>query len=157
MRLIILSDSHNSKSNLDLLIPVIKNGVDMIVHAGDNFKDSVYLNQKTGIPVMAVCGNCDWDDVEEDLIIDVDDVRIFLTHGHNYGVKYGLDKLAEVAKYNEADIAVFGHTHIKESREIDGVFLINPGSLSQPRDGIKKTYVIMDINGKDFDYDYYEI
>ena len=42
---------------------------------------------------MAVKGNCDFDNVEDELIFDIEDKVIFLCHGDKYNVKYGLDEI----------------------------------------------------------------
>ena len=155
MKVLILSDSHNNKKNLDRLVPIIKSSIDLIIHAGDNFRDSVYLHNETNVPVCAVRGNCDIENTDEDMIFELEGLKIFLTHGHRYGVKYGLNDLARFSNENNIDIAIFGHTHIKEHRVIGKTQFLNPGSLSQPRDGIEKSYVIMDINQEHYEYEYF--
>lgn len=146
MKILIVSDTHFGQKNMDKIVPFIKEEIDLIIHAGDNFRDSIYLKEKTGKAVMAVAGNCDYENVEEELEFEVDGLKFFLTHGHRYGVKYGLDTLASKARDIGADIAIFGHTHEKVDAIRGGVRLINPGSLSLPRDGIEKSFVVMDID-----------
>lgn len=148
MKVLILSDTHHGTSNMNKLFNFIEREIDVIVHAGDNFIDSVYLSNNTGKPVLAVAGNCDFDDVEQEIVFELEGIKFFLTHGHRYGVKYGFSALAEKAKQEGADIAIFGHTHIKEDSILNGVKIINPGSLSQPRDGFEKSFVVMDIDNK---------
>lgn len=36
----------------------------------------------------------------------------------------------------EADVVFIGHTHLPMIREVDGIKIVNPGSIGQPRDGI---------------------
>ena len=79
-----------------------------------------------------------------------------LVHGHMHRVKYGLEVLAQDAHEKGADIVIFGHTHIKENKIIGGVEMINPGSLSLPRDGIKGSYVVMDLENGKYTYSYYD-
>lgn len=43
-----------------------------------------------------------------------------------------LERIASVA---DADVLVFGHTHIPWSREIGGVLFVNTGSVGKPKDG----------------------
>lgn len=154
MKVLILSDSHNNKKNLDSIVPIIRDEIDLIIHAGDNFRDSVYLSKNTNKPVFSVVGNCDMENLEEELVFEVEGHMFFLTHGHKYGVKYGLDRIVSVGMENGADIVIFGHTHIKESKKISNMEVINPGSLSLPRDGYEKSYVIMDIDKNGYKYDY---
>lgn len=154
MKVIILSDTHRAKNNMDKLVPYIKENVDMIIHAGDNFRDSVYLSNVCEKPSIAVAGNCDFDNVEEELIFELEGIKILLTHGHRHRVKYGIEFLVDYAKSKSVNIVIFGHTHKKEDRVIDGIQLINPGSLSLPRDGIDQSYVIMNIKNGVYDFEY---
>lgn len=148
MRIIVLSDSHGMKYQLDRMIPIIE-GADMFIHAGDHFRDSVYLAQKTGIDTISVRGNCDFDNVESELFFELDGVKIFLTHGHRYSVKYDLDSLAIKGKEVGADLVIFGHTHTPTDVEVQGIRIINPGSISLPRGTNMRTYVELEVeNGK---------
>ena len=46
MKLLILSDSHHSIDRLNKLLSIIEEEkIDIIIHAGDNFRDSVYLRK----------------------------------------------------------------------------------------------------------------
>lgn len=155
MKIAIISDSHRARSYMDKAIEIIKKEeIDLIVHAGDNFADSKYFNQKTEIPVLAVAGNCDYENVETEIDFEFEGVKFFLTHGHHYGVKYGLEILAQQASAKNADIAIFGHSHVKKNCHIANVEIINPGSLSMPRDGSERSFVIMDLNEGKYTYEY---
>lgn len=55
--------------------------------------------------------------------------RFYFTHGHLHGVKSGLYRLDLAAREAEADIALFGHTHVAYEEYADGLYLFNPGSL----------------------------
>ena len=155
MKIAVISDSHRVKRYMDNAIEIIQEeGTDLILHAGDNFCDSIYLKEKTGIPVIAVAGNCDFDNVETELDFECEGLTIFLTHGHHYGVKYGLHTLAEEAAGVGANIAIFGHTHVKENEIVDGVQIINPGSLAMPRDGRDRSFVMMELNNGSYTFEY---
>lgn len=59
----------------------------------------------------------------------------------------GLERLIEEAKLRKADIAFYGHTHRPLIELRDGIMVINPGSLSYPRqEGKVPTYVVMEID-----------
>lgn len=154
MRILVVSDTHGGKRQMEKIIPIIKDEVDLIIHAGDNFKDSIYLKDVTKKPVMAVAGNCDFENVERNIDFECEGVNIFLTHGNSFGVKYGLKDLVREAKKRNANIAIFGHTHCKEDKIISGVQVINPGSLSLPRDDRNGSYVMLDIENGSFTYEY---
>ncbi len=89
MRIAVLSDTHRMTSFIDKIVPDLKK-CDLIVHAGDNFIDSKYIHSMTNVSVMAVKGNCDLEDVEDELIFSLEKNKVFLCHGDKYGVKYDL-------------------------------------------------------------------
>ena len=62
-------------------------------------------------------------------------MRILLTHGHRYGVKEDLQRLTYAALEQACAVALFGHTHEPFLAREQGVLLLNPGSLCQPRLG----------------------
>lgn len=44
---------------------------------------------------------------------------------------------------------VLGHTHIQHEATIDGRFIVNPGSVGQPRDGDRRAaYAVLDTAAK---------
>lgn len=64
-----------------------------------------------------------------------------------YSVKTTLSRLAKRAKELDCRIALYGHTHEARESEIDGVTLINPGTLSRYAD---KSYSYLVINDGKF-------
>ena len=88
--------------------------------------------------------------LEDELCFDVCGHRIFLAHGHRYGVHGGTWRIVEAAKELGADIAVYGHTHVPDYGKEEGVLVINPGSIAKPRQqGWRKTYAVMTIDDRD--------
>ncbi len=133
MKAIIFSDSHGS---FNPMMKAIENEgkVDLIIHAGDVVRDAEDLQATyPRIAVAYVKGNNDWWDnsVPVDRVFEFDGVKILLTHGHNYGVKYSLAKLVQKGIELEADICIFGHTHSACNERINGTTLFNPGSASR--------------------------
>ncbi|MDA8235449.1 MAG: metallophosphoesterase [Clostridia bacterium] len=146
MKIGIISDTHQ---NLQLAQKAIEHmgPVDLLLHGGDHYRDALKLAEETGLPVKAVIGNCDMSDGPTEEILDLDGLRILLTHGHRYGVKFGLDKLYYRVREVEAQIAVFGHSHVPVEEWVEGILLFNPGSVGSPRGlGGKSTYGIIYIN-----------
>ena len=83
-------------------------------------------------------------------MFDLNGHRFYCTHGHKQGVGYGLENLMYTALENDCDIALYGHTHVPFDDVFEGfgdagenVRIINPGSISLPRGGSKKSYVVM--------------
>ena len=72
-----------------------------------------------------------------------------MTHGHTMSVGYDNDRLLQAAKENGADIAMFGHTHLPYLATEDGIMLLNPGSLSKPRqEGWEPSYALLQTDDK---------
>lgn len=145
MKIAILSDTHKDYSSIDKIVPILEK-CDLILFAGDNFSDSKYIYKKTGVDIIAVKGNCDFENVEEEIIFDINEKKVFLCHGDKYNVKDSLDKISKKAKDIEADIVIFGHTHIPLQVKKDNILYLNPGSVSRPRLDDKKTFLLVDID-----------
>ncbi|GHU74807.1 phosphoesterase [Clostridia bacterium] len=148
MRILIFSDSHNDFENMVKVIKKIQKDIDLIIHLGDHYSDAMYIKQKFGIDTLAVSGNCDYaPNAPESEIYETEGKRIYITHGHNCGVKRNTDRLLQNAKMNNADIALFGHTHMPYLAQRDGLILLNPGSISQSRHDGPPTYGILNFEG----------
>ena len=52
-----------------------------------------------------------------------------MTHGHLYNVIFGMDRLYYLAKENNCNLVLYGHTHIQKMEEHDGIIFLNPGSV----------------------------
>ena len=50
------------------------------------------------------------------------------------------------AAENDCDIALFGHIHVPVDEEWEGIRILNPGSISRPRGGSKKSYLILEMD-----------
>ena len=144
MRIGIVSDTHRMEKFMNKAIPHLKE-CDLIIHAGDNFLDSKYIHKMTNTDTIAVKGNCDFEDVEDEIAFEVEGKTIFVCHGDKYGVKYGIEQLEQRAKSIGADIVIFGHTHIPLCIEIDNIIYLNPGSLSLPRESSSRRFIIIDL------------
>ena len=69
---------------------------------------------------------------------------ILLTHGHYYNVSLGVEGLYQEAVDRNCDIAMYGHTHRPFLEKRGAVTILNPGSLSYPRqEGRKPSYMLM--------------
>lgn len=141
-RILVFSDTHGSVSRC---VSTIENvPCDYILHAGDY--DSDYKDLKRAFPdknIIGVLGNNDFDtNMKSDLLVMINDKRIFLTHGHRYRVKYddNYNTLIAKAKSLNADAVVFGHTHTPCCFENDKLTVLNPGSAKYGR-----TYGVIEI------------
>lgn len=145
MKIYVLSDSHNSFNFAPFLEKC--QDADIVIHCGDGQRDVEDLKSVLPCPVYSVKGNCDIFGKREE-IIDVEGHRIFVTHGDIYGVKHSYSGLVLKAKELNADIVLYGHSHIPDISYHENIWLINPGSLTRPRDNKAPTYCILEISGE---------
>lgn len=146
MRILVVSDTHGS---IQSVIEYIEREerFDMFVHLGDYTEDGKTISAMTGIESIVIKGNCDYLDEKspEEYTFELYGKKIFMTHGHNYGVKRDMGSLFYRAKELDIDIVLFGHTHIAMSIEHEGIALFNPGSSSEPRLGEKPSIGVLEI------------
>lgn len=146
-RLLVISDTHGATDALDRLLAK-EDRLYGVIHLGDYVRDADYIKTK-GFTVYSVKGNCDAgiDQVTEQ-ILHIEGKKIWITHGHTYGVKFSLQRLLYRALELEADAVLYGHTHAAANGYEQGILFLNPGSLSEPRYA-KPTYALLEIEGKD--------
>ncbi len=89
----------------------------------------------------------------EELRMESGGKRILLTHrsplpgDERIGPETPDEKLREFAHLVDADVIIFGHSHHPFSRQVDGVWFINPGGAGRQDDGDPRaSYAIMQIN-----------
>lgn len=132
----VVSDSHGSFRNVGRMRNACGR-LDWFFHAGDHIADAARIAVNLGVDpsrVRAVAGNCDFPTSKpEDLVVEIEGVRIYMTHGHGYGVKANLQRIHYRAQEVGARVAIFGHSHIPVLTDVGGVLLLNPGSISEPR------------------------
>ncbi len=131
-KIIVVSDTHGSMRGLGKLASLIGEN-DYCIHLGDGATDMRRFSLEYPDKVYVCNGNCDvFTPYPEEGELEVEYVKIFYCHGHKYRVKSELQTLAQEAKKRGCEIALYGHTHQALITEIDGVTLINPGSLRMP-------------------------
>ena len=130
MKILIISDSHGNDSAVASAI--YKECPDAIIHLGDGCTD---IPESLDFPCYQVCGNCDsfTCNLPNKQIIELEGVRIFMTHGHLYNVKTTMSSIYLAALEANADIALFGHTHMPFTDiNPQNPALFNPGSIRRP-------------------------
>lgn len=146
-RILVVSDSHNHADNIERILK--KEGAfDCFVHLGDGEREVTRIQSMFHCPCYMVMGNCDSesDKLPSFTIINLGKHSIFATHGHKYWVNMGTEFLANNAKMYGCDFALYGHTHIPDMHDAGGITVLNPGSVSLPRQtGHKKTYMILEV------------
>jgi len=151
MKILIVSDTHRNDKNLKTVLERTA-PIDMLIHLGDieGSEDVIrsWLDPKTKF--VAVKGNNDFFsslDTEKEMTIGK--YKVLLTHGHLYSISLGVEMLRQETIARGFDIAMFGHTHRPFFEDENGVVILNPGSLSYPRqEGRQPSFMIMELDRK---------
>lgn len=150
MKIAVVSDTH---SFVDKAVDAIKRegNIDIVIHLGDYVVDAIRIKEQLGVDLICVRGNGDplEIDTEEDKLIEIENKKIFATHGHNYGVYNELNSVFLKGKELNADVVLFGHTHIALLLEHEGVLVLNPGSPEEPRSGTKGSIGMLEIENNE--------
>lgn len=147
MKILVVSDTHGHTKNLERVLEKVGD-IDLFIHCGDLEGGEDYIRALAEVPCYMVAGNNDWfSDLQREMEISVDDYRIWITHGNNYGASMGPERLLEEAAARNVDVVMYGHTHRPLIEYQDNIVIVNPGSLSYPRqNGRKPSYLIMEID-----------
>ena len=162
LTLLVVSDIHGNGANLARVLARQIKKPDALLFLGDGYSD-ITRAQPLDIPLFAVRGNCDvWilmgmEDLPRELTVTLGGYKIFMTHGHAYINSGGVDAVAARAAREGADVALYGHTHVRHEAHyaagdtVGGVkpekalHVFNPGSLGSPRDGKAPAFGVIEI------------
>lgn len=149
MKILIVSDTHRQNDNYFRVLEKVGT-IDMVIHCGDAEGSEYVLQQAAGCPLYIVMGNNDFfSNLSRELDLEIAGKKVLVTHGHYYYVSTGIEMIKEEALARDYDIVMFGHTHKPTIKYQDGVTIINPGSLSYPRqEGRRPTYILLEIDEK---------
>ena len=150
MKVLVISDSHGRNDDVKKVIEQVGE-VDMMIHLGDIERGDDYIRSIAKCPpeqVYLVKGNNDYNlTLPYQHVIDIGGYRTLLTHGHRFYVNAGTGYLREYAFNNNIDVVMFGHTHMPYIDIGEDVTILNPGSLSYPRqEGRKNTFLVMEVD-----------
>lgn len=140
----VMSDTHDNIPLTEKAIEKLNElNVDLVIHCGDII--SPFIMRRLGklkAKMIAVYGNNDGDkDLLKDIALNygfelhnppytltVNEKRILVIHG--FGAKDETKRIVySIAKSREYDIILYGHTHEKDYRVINGVIVLNPGEV----------------------------
>lgn len=149
MKILIVSDTHRFHKYYDKMFE-IEGKADLLVHLGDLEGGEYYIEQTAGCPVHMVAGNNDWfTQLPREKEIRIGNKKALITHGHTYRVSSGYEHIIQEGLRRKVDIVMFGHLHRPVQEERHGLTLLNPGSISFPRQpGRQGTYMVMEVNEK---------
>ncbi|AUG56009.1 metallophosphoesterase [Acetivibrio saccincola] len=151
MSIFVFSDSHGITDGIIKVLKKNKN-CELVIHLGDFAKDMDRVKENfENLKYEVIRGNNDWDrDIPAEKIIEVMGKKFFITHGHQYGVKYDYQRIINKGKILKVDAVLFGHTHVPEEIFSDGMLVLNPGSIGRPVYGGSQTYCVIDIRENKF-------
>jgi putative phosphoesterase len=161
MKIFFMSDIHGSLYYLEKALQLYKEEkANYIVILGD----ALYHGPRNPLPedykpqlvasllnqykdkIMAIRGNCD-SEVDQMLIeypmmadysiILYNERRLFLTHGHIYNEN-------NLPNLSENDVLIMGHTHIPVAKKYNNIFILNPGSITLPKENNPNSYGILE-------------
>jgi putative phosphoesterase len=145
----VISDTHisgkSNQLNPNIMQILRRENVQLILHLGDITDFRIITDLEQIAEVFVVRGNRDFaikPNIPFATELNVDGIRIGLTHGHGPLLVYLLGKIHYMAvgfRFNryrrlldslfpEARVRLFGHTHSAFIRWIDGVLYFNPGA-----------------------------
>ncbi len=139
MEIVIVSDSHG---NVDYLkkIESLHPHANYFFHLGDSERYPSEI-----LPFISVQGNCDYSgEFPPFRLLKINNYSFYLEHGHHVSHSNSYINAKQV------DFYLYGHTHVLEVRKTNNTYVINPGSITYPRDGHLGSYVVLriDENGK---------
>ncbi len=161
MKIMIASDIHGSAFFCRRLIEAFKYEAadrmlllgDLLYHGPRNDLPKEYdpkavirmLNEMKHVS-FCVRGNCDTEVdqmvldfpiMAEYSLIPLGNHMIFATHGHHWNKD-------SIPPLKGGDILLYGHTHIPQKEQQNGVWCLNPGSVSIPKNGSENGYMMLD-------------
>lgn len=137
MRVVVLSDTHSPRrwKRCPTAVAEHLRGANLILHAGDVCTADVLIELSSYAPVQAVMGNNDLAEVAEwgapeILELDLNDLKIGMIH--DSGQADGrMERMRR--RFPDANLVIFGHSHIPMDAEADGFRIFNPGSPTDRR------------------------
>lgn len=135
MQIAVLSDTHLTQIS-SAFVSVCKRYLqtaDAVIHCGDMVGEEIEAYLQTMPNFRAVKGNCDFRlHIPASLTLQIEGLQIGIAHG------WGRTNVGETvarAFGTGYDLILYGHTHKRDwSKAGTGAYLLNPGSLTEPRD-----------------------
>lgn len=162
MKLMIASDIHGDESSCLLMKQAFeKEGADLLLLLGDllyhgprnplpdTYAPKNVIDILSGMKEQIICvrGNCDGEVdqmvlpfpiLQDSAYLFIDGVSLYATHGHHASP----DALPPLPS---GSVFLSGHTHIPMSEmKENGILCLNPGSVSLPKGGYPKSYMIFE-------------
>ncbi|MFP4477966.1 MAG: metallophosphoesterase family protein [Candidatus Izemoplasmatales bacterium] len=130
MKILVFSDTHGDKDAYNQMLD-FERDVEQIFCTGDSGFDLDFLEKNH---ILSVKGNYPFaPKLPLDISKKIKNHWFYFTHGHQYFVKFGLNRLIKKANLLKMDLCCFGHTHQPLLTKKNKLILLNPGALSYSR------------------------
>ena len=140
MKIVVVSDSHGFNERLEEVLR-LEPDADCYLHCGD-----IECSINEYPMYQTVQGNNDfYSDFPQQIIVPVQSHNIIAMHGNQFSYVNRINRMAAYAKKEHCDIFCYGRTHVAAIDHVDGVLLLNPGSLWRSRDRRGPSYAIITI------------
>jgi putative phosphoesterase len=144
IRIVVTGDTHlgpRRRGPLPAVLLAACADADRILHTGDVTDVSLLDELAALAPLDGVSGNCDGWEVAARLpaeqTVKIGERRIALLH--DPGPERGRRERLR-ARFPEARVVCFGHTHLPVCDDRDGLLLLNPGSPTERRRAPRHSY-----------------
>lgn len=161
MKLMIASDIHGSAYYCRKMLEAYKReDADRLLLLGDilyhgprndlpkdyNPKEVIAMLNPMKQELLCVRGNCDTE-VDQMVLefpvladygfMEIDGKTFYMSHGHIYNEN-------NLPPLKPGDIFMHGHTHVLRAEKVGDITILNPGSVSIPKEGNPPTYAILE-------------
>ena len=134
----IIEDAHENSELKNALPPVIA----FVKGNNDPYQYLSKYNPEQILPIPLKKQSLYSIEIPKEVSLIAGKRKIVIVHGHEQGVYYSAAGLAEKAKETKSKIVVFGHTHIAAEKNYE-TYMVNPGSISLPRQFTKPGFAFM--------------
>ena len=161
MKLFIASDIHGSAFYCRKLLDTYeKEGAQRMILLGDILyhgprndlpkeyapKEVIRMLNEKKHEIYAVRGNCEaevdqmvleFPVLADYMLLFAGDRAVYATHGHVYNEEH-------LPPMKPGDVLLHGHTHVLRAEKKGDIIILNPGSVSIPKEGNPPTYAVLE-------------
>jgi len=149
MKVVVFSDAHGSRILVERILS-FNPDANYFISLGDS---ELPLDFLMDLDIIAIKGNYPRDaGFAYESKLEIEGKKLYLTHGHKYGVHKSLMKLLKYVLSQDFDIVLYGHTHIARADKVNNMLIMNPGSIKSPRSKTVPSYLIINITRDSIDY-----